>query len=286
MVIDRRKDPKSDTGLFELIYRQNLPQTPAYLGMSLSVRGKKIFKKRNAVKQKCEKKDSIEHKHKVCRSMKPKINLDSMMKCYNGPVIGNLIEELHDTLFKNTIEDIERVLPPAPQVSLMSTRISPQRTTKQLSVLQQNYSASATNGGPPDTKRKITNSKFVFDRKRSTRERSSSRSEQSRLTNPCSVSSLLQRGPVFELSKSLTSTAWEQNTASILNLKSNLADLTIDQKTNSTCQNLHLNLLTVGLGYHKNGAVVKPLCNNNSKEALLLPFGSSRKTIDNCCLKL
>lgn len=282
-MIDRRKDPKSDTGLFELIYRQNLPQTPAYLGMSLSVRGKKIFRKKNSAKQKSEKKDSIEHKHKVCRAMKPKINLDSMMKSYHGPVIGNLIEELHDTLFKNTIEDIERVLPPAPQVSLMSTRVSPQRTTKQLSVLQQNYSASAPSGGPSDNKRKITNSKFVFDRKSSTRERSSSRREQSRLPNPCSMSSLLQRAPVFDLTKTLTSTpAWEQNTASILNLKPNLTTLPdVDQKTNSMCQNLNLNLLTVGLGYHK-----KPLGNNNSKEGLLLPLGSSRKTVDNCCLKL
>lgn len=46
VVVDKRKDPNADTGLFELIYKQNYPRTPPYLGMNLSVRGRKIFKSR------------------------------------------------------------------------------------------------------------------------------------------------------------------------------------------------------------------------------------------------
>lgn len=47
MVIDRRQDPKADTGNFELIYRQMVPPTPAYMGLNLSVKGKQILSKIN-----------------------------------------------------------------------------------------------------------------------------------------------------------------------------------------------------------------------------------------------
>ncbi|KAE8742745.1 hypothetical protein FOCC_FOCC011672, partial [Frankliniella occidentalis] len=42
VVIDRRADRNADTGMFELVYRQQIPPPPPYLGMSLSVRGRKI----------------------------------------------------------------------------------------------------------------------------------------------------------------------------------------------------------------------------------------------------
>lgn len=45
-MIDKKKDPNADTGLFDLIYKQNYPRTPPYLGMNLSVRGRKIFRGR------------------------------------------------------------------------------------------------------------------------------------------------------------------------------------------------------------------------------------------------
>lgn len=41
-MIDRRNDPKADVGNFELIYRQNIPPTPAYMGLNLIVKGKQI----------------------------------------------------------------------------------------------------------------------------------------------------------------------------------------------------------------------------------------------------
>lgn len=45
MVLDRRKNPEADTGTFELAYRQVIPKAPAYLGLSLCINGKKLFKK-------------------------------------------------------------------------------------------------------------------------------------------------------------------------------------------------------------------------------------------------
>ncbi|KAJ0181648.1 hypothetical protein K1T71_002370 [Dendrolimus kikuchii] len=45
VVLDRRKNPEADTGTFELAYRQVIPKAPAYLGLSLCINGKKLFKK-------------------------------------------------------------------------------------------------------------------------------------------------------------------------------------------------------------------------------------------------
>ncbi|XP_014102567.2 tubulin glycylase 3A [Bactrocera oleae] len=45
VAIDRRVDPKADMGNFELIYRQVVPPTPAYMGLNLFVKGKQIITK-------------------------------------------------------------------------------------------------------------------------------------------------------------------------------------------------------------------------------------------------
>ncbi|KAH8375095.1 hypothetical protein KR093_008254, partial [Drosophila rubida] len=47
VVIDRRLDPKSDLGNFELVYRQVVPPTPAYMGLNLFVKGKQLLHKVN-----------------------------------------------------------------------------------------------------------------------------------------------------------------------------------------------------------------------------------------------
>ncbi|XP_034472049.1 tubulin glycylase 3A [Drosophila innubila] len=47
VVIDRRLDPKSDMGNFELAYRQVVPPTPAYMGLNLFVKGKQLLHKVN-----------------------------------------------------------------------------------------------------------------------------------------------------------------------------------------------------------------------------------------------
>lgn len=45
VVLDRRQSPDASTGTFELVYRQSIPKAPAYLGLSLCITGKKLFKK-------------------------------------------------------------------------------------------------------------------------------------------------------------------------------------------------------------------------------------------------
>lgn len=45
MVIDRKNDPKADTGGFELIYRQNIPPSPAYMGLNLALKGQQLTQK-------------------------------------------------------------------------------------------------------------------------------------------------------------------------------------------------------------------------------------------------
>ncbi|XP_037828580.1 tubulin glycylase 3A [Lucilia sericata] len=47
VMIDRRNDPKADVGNFELIYRQNIPPTPAYMGLNLIIKGKQISNRSN-----------------------------------------------------------------------------------------------------------------------------------------------------------------------------------------------------------------------------------------------
>lgn len=45
--MDRKNDPKADTGNFECIYRQTIPPSPAYMGLNLSVKGHQIATKNN-----------------------------------------------------------------------------------------------------------------------------------------------------------------------------------------------------------------------------------------------
>ncbi|XP_052864099.1 tubulin glycylase 3A [Anopheles cruzii] len=45
VVIDRRTDPNAPTGSFELIYKQIIPKTPAYMGLNLQLRGHRITPK-------------------------------------------------------------------------------------------------------------------------------------------------------------------------------------------------------------------------------------------------
>lgn len=44
-MIDRRNDINAETGYFEMIYKQVIPKTPAYMGLNLSLRGQKITPK-------------------------------------------------------------------------------------------------------------------------------------------------------------------------------------------------------------------------------------------------
>ncbi|XP_018580240.1 tubulin glycylase 3A-like [Anoplophora glabripennis] len=117
VVIDRRRDPTANTGLFELVYKQNFPRTPPYLGMNLSVRGRKIFRSKSKIKS--EKEKEKEKEKTLVRLRKPDFlsavvnksvlpNLISSSS-YRGPVIEDFIQELHKSA--NDKEGIEFVPP-------------------------------------------------------------------------------------------------------------------------------------------------------------------------------
>ncbi|CAO1413336.1 unnamed protein product [Diamesa hyperborea] len=45
VVLDRRTDQNAETGYFEMIYKQIIPKTPAYMGLNLSLKGQRITPK-------------------------------------------------------------------------------------------------------------------------------------------------------------------------------------------------------------------------------------------------
>lgn len=51
VVIDRRNDPKADTGGFELIYRQSIPPAPAYMGLNLFLKGQQLLTKNTSTRR-------------------------------------------------------------------------------------------------------------------------------------------------------------------------------------------------------------------------------------------
>lgn len=107
VIVDKRRDAKADTGLFDLIYKQNFPRPPAYLGMNLSVRGRRIFKNRNKLNKKekeneikCRNKDIIKAEQTntaVIMQNLPKILSPDI---YKGPVIADLIEDLQHNFYR------------------------------------------------------------------------------------------------------------------------------------------------------------------------------------------
>lgn len=105
----------ADTGLFELVYRQNSPRPPAYLGTNLSIRGRRIFKgRKHKAKDQKNKENADIHPNSslvlVDRPLKPYTpTIPPKSLCgtgYSGPVIEDLIEDLHKKFFAKT-EGIE-----------------------------------------------------------------------------------------------------------------------------------------------------------------------------------
>ncbi|RZC31981.1 tubulin glycylase 3A-like, partial [Asbolus verrucosus] len=129
VVIDRRKDPTADTGLFDLVYRQNLPRVPPYLGMNLSVRGRKIFRSKNKLRQQSQKdkpkdydnsaqlwlnKKQEQVKTDLKRSLTAPTNLPKLSSSgmYKGPVIEDLIDDLSKSLKSPKIVNMDVIKVP------------------------------------------------------------------------------------------------------------------------------------------------------------------------------
>ncbi|XP_077299177.1 tubulin glycylase 3A-like isoform X2 [Arctopsyche grandis] len=119
VVIDRKSNPDANTGMFELIYKQVVPRAPAYLGLSLSVSGKKIFKKIKVEKPKTEREPTpVVPKQKQEEESRVNTRPNSG---YNSSVIPELMSWLQpynaDTN-QNTTKEFERKPTPTVQHAL------------------------------------------------------------------------------------------------------------------------------------------------------------------------
>lgn len=128
--MDKRRDTSADTGLFELVYRQVLPRPPAYLGMSLSIRGRRIFKAKKSKLKEQKDKDNKEKQEKKVDIVETFVD-DRTSKVstkhaspniYKGPIIGDLIEEISQKISKHS-QGYE-FIPALPQCSTPPTKRS------------------------------------------------------------------------------------------------------------------------------------------------------------------
>ncbi|XP_063917987.1 tubulin glycylase 3A-like isoform X2 [Zophobas morio] len=123
VVVDRKRDPTAETGLFDLVYRQNLPRVPPYLGINLSVRGRKIFRNKNKLRlppRETKSKDYENNaqmwlnrkqefiKNDMKRSSTAPTNLPKLgSPGYKGPVIEDLIDDLSKSVKSPKVAKVE-----------------------------------------------------------------------------------------------------------------------------------------------------------------------------------
>ncbi|XP_053691816.1 tubulin glycylase 3A [Sabethes cyaneus] len=101
VVIDRRHDSNANTGSFEMIYKQIIPKTPAYMGLNLQLRGHRIIPKSAAKKERLRMLP-VKPVHSVLHVSR--ISTASAPKATTGPVIMDLIDCLQ---FDNKVQHEE-----------------------------------------------------------------------------------------------------------------------------------------------------------------------------------
>lgn len=275
VVIDRRKDPKADVGMFELIYKQNMPRAPAYLGMSLCVRGRKLFKtkkyKNREDNQKKPKKDIDVHKQNT--DILPKYVTTIMSpNLYKGPVIHDLIEELNTMYDSNDNDNSNGVdfaspvhIPPPPKKKNIGTK--GERVSKRASRLK-----------------KQTNDLNFVNRKSSANENklqaTSAQKNRKRLVKSNYVSLFTEWHAKTSESNEKSLEFWERNTASILKGKNILTKLNFDtlENTLNKCDKTQ-NCLS-SLSWNS----ILPALNNNNvakKNKNFLTVGMSLQNVKN-----
>lgn len=168
-----------ETGLFDLIYKQNLPRAPAYLGMSLSIRGRRVFKNRS--KRKGSGKENVDVKSDGKRetiTLKPPSPIvqpyytptEISADMYEGPIIGDLMEEIQNSYLSYCENGID-FIPSSPQAAKLKKKMTVTAKPDRVS--------NKSEWGP--TCRKFRN------RKRSSANRKSKGSEKARKEPPLSV---------------------------------------------------------------------------------------------------
>lgn len=179
VVIDRRRDCKADTGLFDLVYKQNLPRPPAYLGMNLSVRGRRIFKNRS--KHKGEKERENEAKKignfvtdkipfSQIQTMHQELSKNFYQDRYKGPVIADFIEEIRrsfDSCDENGIDFVPAASPPPIKKKnngVRHERVSKCKDSHRINANNKNISLDRRRRGKKNIKRTTAAStKLKFD---------------------------------------------------------------------------------------------------------------------------
>ncbi|XP_058120336.1 tubulin glycylase 3A [Anopheles ziemanni] len=109
VVIDRRSDPNALTGSFELIYKQVIPKTPAYMGLNLQLRGHRITPKSSMKKDRMRMLPlkPVQNVLQVSR-LATSAAASSVVKQAASPVIMDLIECMQ---FRDGKPDEDMVLP-------------------------------------------------------------------------------------------------------------------------------------------------------------------------------
>lgn len=103
-MVDYKNDPKSSTGDFELIYKQNIPPAPAYLGLNLSVRGTQISPK-SLIAKKDKSKDVFRSKTDLTTSHSNLHYSPLTEKTENGAVVNNTSQALAMDLERSLNKD-------------------------------------------------------------------------------------------------------------------------------------------------------------------------------------
>lgn len=97
-----------------MIYKQNFPKTPPYLGMNLSVRGRRIFRNRSKSKLEREKAEKEKIIMKLRKQDLIKTDFDKVSVLgkilpkiipagtYSGPIIEDFMEEINKTVNKDS----------------------------------------------------------------------------------------------------------------------------------------------------------------------------------------
>lgn len=98
-MIDKRRDPKAETGMFEVIFKQTSPCRPAYFGINLAVRGRRIIKSKN----KSHKKENPKHHRNREIIKRDEFELAQLSHTpspdiYKGPIIEDFIQGLQQNL--------------------------------------------------------------------------------------------------------------------------------------------------------------------------------------------
>lgn len=94
VVLDRRQNPEADTGTFELAYRQVIPKAPAYLGLSLCVNGKKLYKKSKERRHEPNKNATPSEPRAPSGDTNPDVDQPVPAE-YSGPIITDFLSWLN-----------------------------------------------------------------------------------------------------------------------------------------------------------------------------------------------